>query len=703
MLKKTISGTMLTMLLVGTLYTVLDLKPVAGWSNGGYSSDPNNPNHGTHDRIAQDALDWLPNAEKEYIVNNSAIYLYGTELPDNSGAPDGIGDTALHHMYYWSDGSMQDDASAIWAQAEYDDALICFKSGNFTMAAKTRACNAYDGYGNVPASADYLSMAALPWGDWKHYHNYDEIVDTLLYLNSTYSNIVDVFSIGKSWQNRTIYCVRLTNESMTRPKPKLFFVGYHHAREPISAELPLYFAVEVATNFGTNTTLTHMLNCSEIYIVVALNVDAFDIRKQNEWQRKNAHPFGEDGDGLLDEDPPDDEDGDGYIEDLFFDDGTHYRFIRWEGIDDDGDGLLNEDWVGGVDLNRNYDYKWNATCNSGSPYSWAEDYRGPAPFSEPETQAIKDLALQNDFKYAVSFHSGAEDILYPWGYTHTPTPDDQIFREVASNLSALTGSPYEQSSAMYTTSGVWDDWMYANRSTLAFTCEIYGNYSAWQYEPGPEPNTWWERGISQAFNPDPSQIETVIQRWLPVFTCITNRAITEAYSIATTNVTPIKTVVGQGFSMHVNATVTNKGDFTETFTVTIYVNTTEIETREIALTSESSTTLTFTWNTTNFTKGNYTMMVYATPVPGETDTTDNRRTDGWVIVACSGDLTSETHKGVPDGKVDEDDLWYFCSAFIDYYTIHVEDSNCDFDNNCKIDEDDLWTFCAGFIEYWKHH
>jgi parallel beta-helix repeat protein len=56
-----------------------------------------------------------------------------------------------------------------------------------------------------------------------------------------------------------------------------------------------------------------------------------------------------------------------------------------------------------------------------------------------------------------------------------------------------------------------------------------------------------------------------------------------------------------------------------------------------------------------------------------------------------------------DGDVDEDDLWYFCARFIDYYKIHVKDPLCDFDNNCKIDEDDLWTMCGAFMDYWKHH
>jgi len=495
-----------------------------------------------------------------------------------------------------------------------------------------------------------------PWGDWHHYHSYTEIVNTIFYLNNIYPSIVYLSSIGRSWEGQDIYCIRLTNESNTHPKPKVLFVGYHHTREPISAELSLYFAVDAATHYGINATITRMLNYSEIYIVPALNVDGLNAIKQNEWQRKNVHPFDEDGDGLLDEDPPDDEDGDDYIEDLYFWNGTYYEFIRWEGIDNDTDGLLNEDWVGGVDINRNYGYQWNATCYSGSPYSWAEDYRGPAPFSEPETQAIRDLALRHDFEYAISFHSGAEVILYPWGYTNTPTLHNSLFREVAGNLSSLIGAPYQQSAQLYTTSGVWEDWMYGNRSTFALTCEIYTNESAWQYEPGPDPNTYWEKGVFQFFNPAPSQIEAIIQCWLPVFTYITNRAITEAYDIATTNMTPLKTVVGQGYSININVTVTNQGEFTETFSVIAYANTTQIETKEITLSSGDSTTLTLTWNTTGVAKGNYTVTAEATQLPGETDTTDNTQTDGWIIVAMIGDISSPLMPGVPDGKVDMADV-----------------------------------------------
>jgi hypothetical protein len=213
----------------------------------------------------------------------------------------------------------------------------------------------------------------------------------------------------------------------------------------------------------------------------------------------------------------------------------------------------------------------------------------------------------------VSFHSGAENVVYPWGYTTTPTPDDQLFRDVAGHISTLVGAPYYQSGTWYTTSGVWDDWMYANRSTFAFTCEIYENDSAWQYEPGPQPNTWWEKGILQVFNPSPGDIETVIQRWLPVFTYVTNKAIAEAYIVTS------KTIVGQGYSTLINVTVTNQGDFSENFNVTVYANSTSIASQTTSLAARQSRTLTFTWNTASWIKGNYIITAHAVPLAGGTD------------------------------------------------------------------------------------
>ena len=119
-------------LLLGTSVT---FAAAFGWSNGGFSHDPTNPKYGAHDWIAQHALNWqtpvhgMPSLPLE-------PYLYGTELPDNGEAPDGIGDTTKHHVYYFANGSLQDDVSAIRAQQEYNNAFNLFRAGDLIDAAK---------------------------------------------------------------------------------------------------------------------------------------------------------------------------------------------------------------------------------------------------------------------------------------------------------------------------------------------------------------------------------------------------------------------------------------------------------------------------------------------------------------------------------------------------------------------------------------
>jgi hypothetical protein len=169
---------------------------------------------------------------------------------------------------------------------------------------------------------------------------------------------------------------------------------------------------------------------------------------------------------------------------------------------------------------------------------------------------------------------------------------------------------------------------------------------------------------------------------------LAKRSPTEAHDIATTNVTPLKTVVGQGYTMNINVTVENHGDFTETFDVTLYANTTIIETKQITLTSLNSTTITFTWNTSGFVKGNYTISAYAWPVQGETDTEDNSLTDGWAIVSMVGDVVGDiSTPGTtdwPNGKVDMMDVYAIALTYGHDYPDPWYNPNLDWDNDQKI-------------------
>jgi len=136
--------------------------------------------------------------------------------------------------------------------------------------------------------------------------------------------------------------------------------------------------------------------------------------------------------------------------------------------------------------------------------------------------------------------------------------------------------------------------------------------------------------------------------------------------IATTNITSAKTVLGQGFTTSINATVQNQGDREETFNVTLCANTTSLASQNVTLSSGNYTTITFTWNATGFARGNYTISAHASQVQGETDMTDNNCTGGWVVVAGVGDLTGGTpnpYDFVPDGKVLIEDVSVVAKCF----------------------------------------
>ncbi len=157
------------------VFLFLNVGLVYGWSNGGYSTDPSNPKYGTHDWIAQHALDWLPTQEKQYIQDNLAVYLYGTELPDNGGASDGIGDTTKHHVYYSASGDVTDDASAQRAKTEYNIALNYLKAQDYADAAKTAGTMTH--YIADLAVFGHVMGSSTPWGSEIHHSDYEDYVD----------------------------------------------------------------------------------------------------------------------------------------------------------------------------------------------------------------------------------------------------------------------------------------------------------------------------------------------------------------------------------------------------------------------------------------------------------------------------------------------------------------------------------------------
>jgi hypothetical protein len=184
---------------------LLSAKPALCWSNGGYSINPTQPKYGTHDWVAQHALDYLPTQEKQYITNNLATYLYGTELPDNSQVSDGISDNTKHHVYYSANGTLTDDASAQRAKIEYNLALNFLKTKDYVDAAKTAGTMTH--YIADLAVFGHVMGAPTAWGSETHHSDYEDYVNT---RTSAYSGSFNTYlSYDGSLSTITAYTAAL--------------------------------------------------------------------------------------------------------------------------------------------------------------------------------------------------------------------------------------------------------------------------------------------------------------------------------------------------------------------------------------------------------------------------------------------------------------------------------------------------------------
>ncbi|MBU1941173.1 MAG: hypothetical protein KKC68_05310 [Candidatus Thermoplasmatota archaeon] len=305
---------------------------------------------------------------------------------------------------------------------------------------------------------DYPSI--LP--DWQdgEYHDYDRTTNMLFELEEKYPNFVDVFSIGKSVLGKNIWCIRLTNENNTNQKYSCLIDGCIHGCEWETGEACLYLVEYLLINFDANKTITHIFNSSEIYIIPLVNPDG---RQEN---------------------------------------------VRW-----------NDN---GIDLNRNFDVDFGRlrghTIRFGKlfgrikiPYIqvgnfletllnrlnkelpfWG-DYSncGRHPFSEPESQAIKNLMKQNDFNnfsFYVNCHTAAHSVWIPWIVFKPPfkmtEQETNIFQYILNWVEKNT--EYEPISVLIYKgkkvfiSGSSQDWFYKEYRIPSFSFEILSeDYEMW--------------------------------------------------------------------------------------------------------------------------------------------------------------------------------------------------------------------------------
>ncbi len=330
------------------------------------------------------------------------------------------------------------------------------------------------------------------------FHDSAEVDEEIENIHSSVRELVDVEVIGQSYQGKNITSIRITNEQNTVQKAKTLVVAHHHGREQITVEMALRFILRLLNGYGVDATLTEYIDTQEIYIILTINPDALDVvvNEGNHWLRKNLRPFDNDLDGLFGEDDAEDVDGDGHISEFYVyikdypteEPGIEdYDYFYREGIDNDEDGQLNEDEVGLVDLNRNYPNWWD----EGETDVTTQVYRGTAPFSEPETQAFRDFALNHSFAMSYSLHSGINATFFTAdgdGNWQEPTLYYQIASDytdiLPSSFNDLGGYPQLGESRVESAlAGGWGEWMYMERGcTVPITFEVYTNASVHEDE-----------------------------------------------------------------------------------------------------------------------------------------------------------------------------------------------------------------------------
>ncbi|MFC2157964.1 M14 family metallopeptidase [Acidobacteriota bacterium] len=263
------------------------------------------------------------------------------------------------------------------------------------------------------------------------FHSYKEAEKVMMDLAQDYPEIAAVVDIGDSLEGRNIYALKISdNVSAEENEPAVMITGCHHAREWISVEVPLLFCQHVVQNYASNLQIRQMVNQSEIWVIPIVNPDGLEY---------SIH---------------------------------YYRYWR-KNMRNNADGTY------GVDLNRNYGYMWGLDDEGSSSTTNSGVYRGTGPFSEPETQAVRDLFDQRDFQSLISYHSHGRVILYPWGYTRTPSTQETALKALGDGMAAViqqvNGNTYRVARAgagLYITNGDTTDWVFGVYGKPAYTFEL---------------------------------------------------------------------------------------------------------------------------------------------------------------------------------------------------------------------------------------
>jgi len=290
----------------------------------------------------------------------------------------------------------------------------------------------------ISHSGETYGVEGFGFGSMGGYYTFAEVVQKLDSMVLLYPNLITPkWSLGTTHEGRQIWAVKISdNPNVNENEPQVFFDALIHAREPQSMATVLYFMYYLLENYGINQEVTYLVNNREIYFVPVLNPDGYVYNQ-------TTNPSG----------------------------GGDWRKNR-----------RNNSGSYGVDLNRNFGYKWGFDNTGSSSTPSSETYRGPSSFSEPEAFYFRDFVQSKNIKTHINYHSYNNSIIYPWGYINQLTPDSSTYIEYASYMSQFNGYDYGNSyqTLSYVSNGTVRDWMYGEQTSkgkaYSYTFEV-GSYS----------------------------------------------------------------------------------------------------------------------------------------------------------------------------------------------------------------------------------
>jgi hypothetical protein len=335
---------------------------------------------------------------------------------------------------------------------------------------------------------------------WNRYNSYEGIVKICQEIAKAYPQLARVEPIGKSYEGRDILVIIITNFQNGSPadKPGYYIDGNIHSNEIQGSEIALYTAWYLTETYQNNRFIKELLDDKVFYIIPTINPDARDnymfSPNMVHSPRSGMIPVDDDGDGLTDEDGYDDLNGDGNISLMRrktpygqwnVDPGNPARMIRaengqfgayeilgYEGMDNDGDGQINEDGVGYYDPNRDWSFNWQP--------DYIQNGALPYPYYAPENKAVRDFVVAHpNIAGAQSYHNSGGMILRGPAqekYMETYDAEDETVLNTIGKAGEkmLPGYKfYTLWKDLYPVFGGEIDWFYGARGIYVYTNELF--------------------------------------------------------------------------------------------------------------------------------------------------------------------------------------------------------------------------------------